>query len=71
MKKIIVLIVSILPFISVSQNIGQILSEIEKNNTTLKAYRSYTDAQKLETHTGIFPENPEIEYHYLWGAPGV
>ncbi|MBN1822570.1 MAG: TolC family protein, partial [Prolixibacteraceae bacterium] len=28
-------------------------------------------AQKLETHTGIFPENPEIEYHYLWGAPGV
>lgn len=71
MKNIIVILLCIAPFISLSQNINEILSEIEKNNTTLKAYQNLTEAQKLETHTGIFPENPEIGLNYLWGDPSV
>lgn len=49
----------------------QVLSEIEKNNTTLEAYRNLTEAQKVENKTGIYLENPEVEYHYLWGDPAA
>jgi outer membrane protein TolC len=48
---------------------SRILSEIEKNNTTLEAYRNLNEAQKMENQTGTFPENPEVEYHFLWGSP--
>ncbi|MGC9355968.1 MAG: hypothetical protein ACP5D9_19130, partial [Mariniphaga sp.] len=48
---------------------SRILSEIEKNNTTLEAYRNLNEAQKMENQTGIYPENPELEYHFLWGSP--
>jgi outer membrane protein TolC len=50
---------------------SRILSEIEKNNTSLEAYRNLNEAQKMENQTGIFPENPEVEYHYLWGSPAA
>lgn len=50
---------------------SRILSEIEKNNTTLEAYRNLNEAQKMENQTGIFLENPEVEYHYLWGNPSA
>ncbi|GHU67847.1 transporter [Bacteroidia bacterium] len=44
-----------------------ILNQIEENNTVLKALRQQADAEKVGNKTGILPENPEIEYHYLWG----
>ena len=50
---------------------GRVLSEIEKNNTTLEAYRNLNEAQKVENKTGIYLENPEVEYHYLWGDPAA
>lgn len=50
---------------------SRVLSEIEKNNTTLEAYRNLTEAQKVENQTGIYLENPEVEYHYLWGDPAA
>lgn len=49
----------------------RVLSEIEKNNTTLEAYRNLSEAQKMENKTGIYLENPEVEYHYLWGDPAA
>ena len=49
----------------------KVLSEIEKNNTTLEAYRNLSEAQKVENKTGIYLENPEVEYHYLWGDPAA
>lgn len=50
---------------------SRILSEIEKNNTTLQAYRNLNEAQKMENQTGIYLKNPEVEYHYLWGSPAA
>ncbi|MDR0661444.1 MAG: TolC family protein [Prevotellaceae bacterium] len=38
-----------------------ILSEIEKNNTTLQALRRQAEALKLENETGIYLDNPEVE----------
>ncbi|MDR3140934.1 MAG: TolC family protein [Tannerellaceae bacterium] len=48
-----------------------VLASIEENNTTLKSLRETAEAQKLENKTGIFPDNPEIGFNYLWGNPAT
>jgi outer membrane protein TolC len=45
------------------------LTEIERNNTALKALKEDIEAQKLENKTGIYLPNPEVEFNYLWGNP--
>jgi len=53
-----------------SQNsMDKILSEIEKNNTTLSAIRKSTEAEKTGNKTGIYLQNPELAFNYLWGNP--
>ena len=52
------------------QDFSSVLAEIEKNNTTLEALRQKAEAKKLHSHTGIFLENPEVGFNYLWGSPG-
>lgn len=52
-------------------NIDNILSEIEKNNTLLSALRKSAEAEKLGNKTGIYLQNPEFEFHYLWNNPSV
>ena len=71
MKKIIVSIMAILATSSLfAQNkISDVLGTIEQNNTTLKALRETSDAQKLENRTGIYLPDPEIGFNYLWGNP--
>ncbi|MEI6752482.1 MAG: TolC family protein [Paludibacter sp.] len=50
-------------------NVDKVLSQIEKNNTTLSALSKSTDAQKVGNKTGIFLKNPEVEFNYLLGNP--
>ncbi len=50
--------------------IDTVLSEIEKNNTTLAALKKSAEAETLGNKTGIFIPNPEVEFNYLWGSPG-
>lgn len=52
-------------------NIDAILMEIEKNNTTLLAYRKNVDAQKIGNKTKLTLQNPEIEFNYFWGNPSA
>jgi cobalt-zinc-cadmium efflux system outer membrane protein len=52
-------------------NIDKILTEVDKNNTTLSALRKNADAQKIGNKTDIYLHNPEIEFNYLWGNPSV
>jgi len=62
----------LLPFgIMAQPDIKQVLSEIEQNNTTLNVYQNLNEAQKVENKTGIYIENPEVEFHYLWGDPAA
>jgi outer membrane protein TolC len=49
--------------------VSSVLDSVEENNTTLKALREAAEAQKLENKTGIFLDNPEIGFNYLWGDP--
>ena len=71
MKKIVISIVAILAMSSLfaQNNINEVLSTIEQNNTTLKALREAADAQKIENRTGIYLADPEIGFNYLWGNP--
>lgn len=52
-----------------AQDIASLLAEIEQNNTQLTALKKANEAEKLENRTGIYLENPEFEFHYLWGNP--
>uniref|UniRef100_UPI0032180913 TolC family protein n=1 Tax=uncultured Draconibacterium sp. TaxID=1573823 RepID=UPI0032180913 len=70
-KLIVKILLLILPFGLSAQTIESVLSEIERNNTTLLAYQNLNKAQKLENKTGIYFENPEAEFHYLWGDPSA
>lgn len=49
--------------------VDSVLSNIERNNTTLSALRKSVEAEKLGNRTGIYLENPEVEFNYLWGSP--
>ncbi|MDR1454716.1 MAG: TolC family protein [Tannerella sp.] len=72
MKKMIFLWMAWTSLSLAAQNsIDRVLQSVEANNTTLKALREGTEAQKLENRTGIFLENPELGFNYLWGIPGA
>lgn len=59
-----------LPSMLAAQNTTDaILVQVEKNNTTLSALRKKADAQKIGNKTGIYLQNPEVEFNYLWGNP--
>jgi hypothetical protein len=61
MKYIIIVLIAIVASYSslFSQSkIDDILLEIEKNNTTLSAFRSRSEADKIGNKTGIYLQNP-------------
>jgi len=72
MKTIVIIVIFLITgcFSLFAQNsIDAVLSEVEKNNTTLSALRMRVDAQKIGNRTGIYLQNPEFEFNYLWGNP--
>lgn len=72
MKQLMIFIfISFLTNISAQKSVDDILIQIEKNNTTLSALRKNSDAQKAGNKTGIFLQNPELEFNYLWGTPSA
>ncbi|AHW61157.1 Outer membrane protein TolC [Draconibacterium orientale] len=74
MKQLIITLISILAlsqFASAQDSVETLLTEIEQNNTTLSALRKTVDAKKMGNKTGIQLQNPEVEFHYLWGNPSA
>ncbi len=73
MKKIKYILAALLVVITsaAQQTTRDILSQIEQNNTTLQALRETAGAEKLENRTGIYLDNPEVEFNYLWGSPSA
>ena len=71
-RAIIISAIVVLGFNLFAQNtIDNVLSEVEKNNTTLSAYRKSIDAEKIGNKTGLTPQNSEVEFNYLWGNPSA
>jgi outer membrane protein, heavy metal efflux system len=56
---------------AMAQTEGEILAEIENNNTTLRALRQEIEARRLGNRTGIFLPDPEAQFNYLWGDPSL
>ena len=48
---------------------NNVLHDIETNSVTLQALKQQVEAQKLGNRTGIYLDNPEAEFGYLWGSP--
>jgi len=74
MKQLILVLISTIAFSSTlfsQNNIDRILIEIEENNTSLSALRKGTEAERIGNKTGIYLQNPEVEFNYLWGIPSV
>jgi len=61
-------ILFILPLsLSAQITVDSVLKAVEKNNTSLSALRKSVEADKIGNHTGIYLQNPEAEFDYLWG----
>ena len=73
MKKpfITILIISATFAATAQSGYDAVLQQIETNNTTLAALRQQTEADKLGNRTGLTPDNPEVEFNYLWGSPAL
>ncbi|ADV42897.1 TolC family protein [Bacteroides helcogenes] len=71
MKKILIIIMAVIAIspLFAQNNISEVLSAVEQNNTTLKALRETANSNKLGNKTGIFLSAPEIGFNYLWGNP--
>ncbi len=53
------------------ESIDSVLAQIEKNNSMLAALRTNTEAEKIGNRTGIYLENPEVGFNYLWVDPAA
>ncbi len=74
MKHVIFTIVTILAlsqFAPAQNSIDALLKEIENNNITLSALKKTVEAEKMGNKTSIQLQNPEVEFHYLWGDPSA
>lgn len=72
MKKIILILIIFLSFSEIySQNLDSVISQISKNNLTLKSLQKSYSADSVGNKTGIYLQNPEIEFNYLFGSPNV
>ena len=72
MKKLLIAIISIIMLSTnlLSQSsINNILTEIEKNNTSLLALRKKAEAEKIGNKTQIYLQSPEFEFNYLSSNP--
>ncbi len=72
MKRIIILIFSIVlstTGLLAQSSVERVLQEVEQNNTTLSALRLRVEAEKAGNKTGIYLQNPEVEFNYLFGSP--
>lgn len=67
-RSIISLTLVIISFTAWGQDIfTPVLQQIEQNSTTLQALQQQMEADKLQNKTGLTPDNPEVEFGYLWG----
>ena len=52
-------------------SIDEVLQMLEQNSPTLGALKEQVKARQISNRTGIFLENPEVEFNYLWGHPSA
>ena len=68
-KTLYVLVFIMISRIGYSQGTDNLLKSIEVNNPMIKASVIWLESEKYRSKTGIYPENPDITYNYMWGSP--
>jgi len=48
------------------QSLDSLLIKVEQNNPRLLALQKWLDAEETKSKTGIYPNNPELTYNYLF-----
>jgi len=73
MKRTVLIAISLLWLLNAKAQISidQVLHEVEANNIHLKSMKQMTEADRLENLTGLYPDNPEAGFNYLWGDPAI
>ena len=51
-----------------AQSFPAVWRSVESNNLTLKAGRQQLEADQMENRLGLAPDDPEVEFAYLWGS---
>lgn len=49
------------------QSLDSLLIGVQKNNHRLTTMEKWLEAEQTRARTGIYPDNPEVSYIYLWG----
>ena len=52
-----------------SQVPDSLLKSIEVNNPMIKASVKWLEYERIRSRTGIYPDNPDVSYNYVWGSP--
>ena len=67
-RTIITLSLTFIAAIATAQDLDAVWREISANNLTLKGCTQQMEAQRMENRVGLAPENPEVEFAYLWNS---
>ncbi len=68
MKKLIYIMLFLsAPFFGFGQILDSLLHKAEQNNPRLIALQKWLEAEETRARTGIYPDNPEVSYKYLFG----
>lgn len=68
-KQYLAIAIALLPAIACGQNLSEVWSQISNNNLSIKAMQQQVTAEQIGNRVGLAPENPEVEFAYLWGSP--
>ena len=65
----IIIMLGMAPGLHAQASLDTLLNRVNKGNTDLIAARTLLQSQVLDARTGLTPDNPEVDFAYLWGTP--
>lgn len=70
-KQYLAIAIVLLPSIASGQSLTEVWGQVSSNNLTINALEKQMEAEIISNHVGLAPENPEVEFAYLWGSPSA
>lgn len=70
-KQYLAIAIVLLPAIASGQSLTEVWGQVSSNNLTINALYKQMEAERISNHVGLAPENPEVEFAYLWGSPSA
>lgn len=51
------------------RNADSVVAQIERNNKDIQTNKKFWEARRTELKSGLTPDDPLVEYDYMWGSP--